>query len=394
MLRTILDFLKDLLQTGLRVLRFSTGTGLQTIGRPDRQSPVFVTCNFDLTVRRVRRALRGLDCYLLVAPTNGVNVWCAAAGGDFTADDVVSVVKTSRISELVDHRRLILPQLAATGVERGPVNERTGWRVVFGPVRASDIKAYVADHFRKTPEMRRVRFDPLERVEMAAMWALPTSIVFMIPMLIWWRPLALPALALIWGISVGTFMAFPLLDRILRGGKADGHGALGSNGWVQRLPFFNPGLIPSLAVFAVFLAALAVYVSFAGGLGWMSLLWWGVPGAVISAVMSFELTGSTPIYKSGGHEERMLTVQLLEDRCTGKAMCEQVCPKSCYEVDSKKHKAVIVSGHECVQCGACIVQCPDDALVFTFPDGGTIPPEEVRRYKLNLLGERKKSASA
>ena len=392
MLRVILDFTKDLLQTGLRVLRFSTGTGLQTIGRPDRQSPVFVTCNFDLTVRRVRRALRGLDCYLLVAPTNGVNVWCAAAGGDFTADDVVSVVKTSRISELVDHRRLILPQLAATGVERGPVNERTGWRVVFGPVRASDIKAYVADHFRKTPEMRRVRFDPLERVEMAAMWALPTSIVFMIPMLIWWRPLALPALALIWGISVGTFMAFPLLDRILRGGKADGHGALGSNGWVQRLPFFNPGLIPSLAVFAVFLAALAVYVSFAGGLGWMSLLWWGVPGAVISAVMSFELTGSTPIYKSGSHEERLLTVQLLEDRCTGKAMCEQVCPKSCYEVDSKRHKAVIVAGHDCVQCGACIVQCPDDALVFTFPDGGTVPPEEVRRYKLNLLGERKKSA--
>ncbi len=91
------------------------------------------------------------------------------------------------------------------------------------------------------------------------------------------------------------------------------------------------------------------------------------------------------------HDERLLTVQLLEDRCTGKAMCEQVCPKNCFEVDNKLHKAVIVAGHECVQCGACIVQCPEDALVFTYPDGRTIEPADIRRYKLNMLGERQKA---
>ena len=60
--------------------------------------------------------------------------------------------------------------------------------------------------------------------------------------------------------------------------------------------------------------------------------------------------------------------------------------------DSKLHKAVIVAGDECVQCGACVVQCLEDALVFAYPDGRTIPPDEIRRYKLNMLGERVKAA--
>jgi ferredoxin len=39
-------------------------------------------------------------------------------------------------------------------------------------------------------------------------------------------------------------------------------------------------------------------------------------------------------------------------------------------------------------CGACIVQCPFDALCFESPSGGIVPPETVRRFKLNLLGTR------
>lgn len=42
----------------------------------------------------------------------------------------------------------------------------------------------------------------------------------------------------------------------------------------------------------------------------------------------------------------------------------------------------------CERCGACIVQCPTDALAFVTPAGKRIPPEEIRRYKLNLMGRR------
>ncbi|MFQ5734772.1 MAG: copper oxidase, partial [Planctomycetaceae bacterium] len=48
------------LQTLLRVLPFPCRTGLIVIGQPHRDAPVLLTCNFGLTVERVRRALTGL----------------------------------------------------------------------------------------------------------------------------------------------------------------------------------------------------------------------------------------------------------------------------------------------------------------------------------------------
>jgi NAD-dependent dihydropyrimidine dehydrogenase PreA subunit len=379
------DLLKDVLQTCLRILPFPTRTGLYRIGNPDRQSPVFLTCNFDLTVRRVRRALRGLDSYLLVAPSRGINVWCAAGGGHLTANEVMSVIKTTGISEMVDHRRVILPQLAATGVERKAVEERTGWRALFGPVRAEDIPAYLANHYRKTPGMSKVRFELPERLEMAVMWAFPMSVLPLVPLLIWWRWLVLPFLA------VFTFAALPWLPGRLTGTDPSPDKGSGPR-WARYLIIFDPRLRASLAVFVLFIGTLFAYLWLLGGREWGSLVGWGLAGLVVALLMSLELTGSTPIYKSGLHDDRQLAVQLLEDRCSGKAMCEQVCPKNRFELDSKLHKTVIVASNDCVQCGACIVQCPEDALVFVYADGRTIPPEEVRRYRLNLLGERVKSA--
>ena len=65
-----------------------------------------------------------------------------------------------------------------------------------------------------------------------------------------------------------------------------------------------------------------------------------------------------------------------------------MCPNDRFRIDSKLHKASVISENECVQCGACIVQCPEDALAFVSPSGQRISPEDIRKYKLNLLGER------
>ena len=65
----------------LRAAPYPVTPGLMIIGNPDRSSPVLITTNYDLTIRRVVRALAGLDCYLLVAPAGGINVWCAAGDG-------------------------------------------------------------------------------------------------------------------------------------------------------------------------------------------------------------------------------------------------------------------------------------------------------------------------
>jgi NAD-dependent dihydropyrimidine dehydrogenase PreA subunit len=80
------------------------------------------------------------------------------------------------------------------------------------------------------------------------------------------------------------------------------------------------------------------------------------------------------------------------DKCEGRAICREVCPKNCFHIDNKAHKASIIIENECVQCGACIVQCPEDALAFVDPAGLRIPPEDTRRYKLNLMGERARTS--
>ena len=58
-------------ETLLRMVPFPTRTGLIPIGHPGPDSPVLLTCNFHLTVERVKRALAGVDCWLLVANSHG-----------------------------------------------------------------------------------------------------------------------------------------------------------------------------------------------------------------------------------------------------------------------------------------------------------------------------------
>jgi len=124
--------------------------GLYAIGRPDQKSPVLVTGNFDLTVRRLVKAVDGrVECWLLVADSAGINVWCAAGGGYFTAEKVIAAVKSSHLAEVVHHHALILPQLAANGVDGWKIRQETGWGVHWGPVKAVDIPDYLAAHRKR-----------------------------------------------------------------------------------------------------------------------------------------------------------------------------------------------------------------------------------------------------
>ena len=88
----------NIVETMLRLIPFPCKTGLIKIGNPDRNSHVFLTCNYHLTVERVKRALSGLDCYLLVANSRGYNVWCASTGGHLTNHNVIYVLKTSGLA--------------------------------------------------------------------------------------------------------------------------------------------------------------------------------------------------------------------------------------------------------------------------------------------------------
>jgi NAD-dependent dihydropyrimidine dehydrogenase PreA subunit len=368
----------NIVETLLRVFPIPCKTGIIKIGNPNNNSPVFLTCNYHLTVARVKRALKNIDCFLLVANSRGINVWCAAAGGHFTHHDAISILKVSGIENLVTHRNVILPQLAATGVEASIVNKTTGWKVIWGPVYAKDIPLFLKENSNKTPEMREVTFPWRQRIEMAVSWAFPISILFGLIMLPFWRQAVLLTILMVWVLSLLIFMFFPLYSHLLNyGGKRIG---------LVFFDFGRGGL--QLLLWGIIIVGLAVYSILVGNFTWGFILRWGLVSFIVVLILSLDLMGSTPTFKSGLSEDSAWKITIDEKKCKGASFCEQVCPRNCYDVDRNRHIATITRQELCVRCGACIVQCPFDALYFVSPGGEIIPPEIIRRFKLNMMGKR------
>ena len=154
---------------GFRRMRYLIAPGLYRIGQPDPDSPVLVTANYKLTIDIVRRELSGMNVWLLVLDTKGVNVWCAAGKGTFGTAELVRRIQSTGLAGIVRHRKLVLPQLGAVGVAAHDVKHATGFSVHYGPVRASDISAYLAAGMRATPDMRQVTFNWRDRLAVAPM---------------------------------------------------------------------------------------------------------------------------------------------------------------------------------------------------------------------------------
>jgi NAD-dependent dihydropyrimidine dehydrogenase PreA subunit len=368
----------NFLGTLLRMAPVSSRTGLSRIGNPDRRSPVFLTCNYALTVERVKKALQGLDAYLLVANSRGINVWCAATGGRLTNHDVISVLKTSGIERLVDHRDVIMPQLAATGVEASVVRKNAGWNTVWGPVYSKDIPEFMRNKLRKTSRMFEVEFLWSQRIEMAVAWAFPISLVLALFAIPFWREALLPLILMVWASSFLMFASFPLYSRWLSsGGKRVG------------FVFFDFGRGGfQLILWGLLVLGVVAWTVLAAIFTWALILRWAFVSFVVVLMLSIDLMGSTPVYKSSLLEDRFLKVVIDEERCKGVGFCEDVCPRNCFEIDDDRHMASMMRADRCVQCGACVVQCPFDALSFRSPEGKVIPPETIRTFKLNLMGKR------
>jgi hypothetical protein len=137
--------------------------GLYALGSPTPDSPVFVTANYKLSFNALRSSLGGVDGWILVLDTHGINVWCAAGKGTFGTNELVKRIESSGLKDIVNTRVLILPQLGATGVMAHIVKKRTGFKVEYGPVRAEDLKEYLRNR-QATAEMREVRFSIKDRL--------------------------------------------------------------------------------------------------------------------------------------------------------------------------------------------------------------------------------------
>jgi MinD superfamily P-loop ATPase len=62
-------------------------------------------------------------------------------------------------------------------------------------------------------------------------------------------------------------------------------------------------------------------------------------------------------------------IQVDRRKCTGCGNCAKVCLGECWEV--KERKARVRSLAACMECAACWYVCPEGAVRFSWPPGGT-----------------------
>lgn len=257
---------------------YRVAPGLYSIGTPGPDSAVLVTANYKLTVDTVRRELGGVDAWLLVLDTKGVNVWCAAGKGTFSTGELVRRIQASGLAQVVRHRHLVLPQLSATGVAAHEVKRATGFSVHYGPVRARDVRAYLAAGKKATPEMRRVTFDWKDRLAVA-----PVEVTSKLKAAL----VAVAVLAALQLLSTGSITAHlaadaaPFLAALLTGGIL----VPLLLPWLPSRSFALKGAVAGLPVVAGSLAAIPM--------GRIEGLGVGLLVTAITSYMALTFTGST-----------------------------------------------------------------------------------------------------
>lgn len=186
------------------------GSGLYRLGNPDPDSPVFASANYTLSFDALRSALTGLDAWILVLDTKGINVWCAAGKGTFGTEELVRRIGCTGLANIVRHRKIIVPQLGAPGISWPEVMRKSKFLVEYGPVRAKDLPEYLRTH-KATPAMRRVEFPLKERLVLTPVEFVHTALtMIVVAALLWLLAGPVAALAAVSAVLAGTVL-FPVL---------------------------------------------------------------------------------------------------------------------------------------------------------------------------------------
>lgn len=265
--------------------RYTVLPGLWAIGNPGKDSEVFVTANYAMSFNRLRSSLAGVDAWILVLDTKGINVWCAAGKGTFGTDELVKKIFSTKLFSVVTHRRLILPQLGAPGVAAHEVRRQTGFRVLYGPVEASDLKAFLDAGYKATPQMRKVGFGIVDRIILTPMEIRPAMKGFLIFALIVLAVTGINSFGISWDKAVDN--GLPL---VFLGAVSVMAGAFLTPVLLPWVPFRSFALKGYLVGLVSVLAALRLKGGFPGlYLDAASVLFF----PLVSSYVALQFTGST-----------------------------------------------------------------------------------------------------
>ena len=276
---------------GIGRMDHSMKAGLYAMGCPDGHSPVLVTSNYKMTVDRVRENLGGRDLWLMVLDTEGINVWCAAGKGTFGTEELVSRIDETGLRGKVTHRELILPQLGATGVSAHEARKRSGFKVIYGPVRAEDIPYFLDNRLTLKADMRKVRFTIFDRLVLT-----PVEIVIAM------------------GLMLKVFGAMAILSAlgILPAERADYLGLLGATfmgtfvspillPWIPGRAFSLKGMVTGL----VWAISAVLFLFLRGNANWLQFFSYMLILPSLSAFFTMNFTGSSTYTSLSGVEKEM-----------------------------------------------------------------------------------------
>ena len=277
--------------------RYRVAPGLYSVGNPGADSPVLVTANYKLSFDSLRRELSSVDAWILVLDTRGVNVWCAAGKKTFSTEEVIRQVDLAGLERLVAHRELILPQLGAPGVSSQGVKKGCGFKVIWGPIRAADLKAFLTNGRQAEAGMRQLTFAIGERtvlipVELSLI-VKPSLIIFL-------------ALFILSGIGPDIFSFSAAWYRGLHGTVAFLFGVLAGAvvvpillPWVPMRQFYIKGIFTGLA------AGIFVILSLGGTVSRLEALTLLLITTAVSSYAAMNFTGATPYTSPSGVEKEM-----------------------------------------------------------------------------------------
>jgi hypothetical protein len=277
-------------------MRYLVPPGLYAAGDPTSDSPVLVSANYKLSFDHLRSSIGGRPAWILVLDTKGINVWCAAGKGTFGTAEVVRRVKASALDRVVSHRKLVLPQLGAPGVAAHQVHAATGFRVVYGPVRAADLPAFLDARMRATPEMRRVHFGLRDRVVL-----IPVELVTGAK----YALLASAALLLLGGLGRNGYSLAGVLGAGVGGASVLLAVFVGSLvfgpallPWLPGRPFAVKGAALGLAIVGALAAAAPAGAGFSGS--WMHLAGWTLMAPAAASFLVMNFTGTSTFTSLSG----------------------------------------------------------------------------------------------
>jgi hypothetical protein len=283
-------------RTGFARNDYKITPGLYCTGAPTAESPVLVTANYKLSFDALRIELPEISAWVLVIDTRGINVWCAAGKGTFSAEEIAYQVQNAELDKIVSHRNLILPLLSANGVAAREIKKLCGFKGRFGPVLASMLPEFLRTG-ENDEKMSSVTFTIKERAVL-----IPLEICML------WKQLfiALIAFFLLSGISSEFFSWDAAFDRgttlLLATLSAVATGAVITPlllPWTPFRQFWLKGAMLGGFGATMFL----FFVNSSASLPEMIGLFLWITGC--SSYLAMNFTGSTPFTSLSGVEKEM-----------------------------------------------------------------------------------------